>query len=191
MSIRQAFRRPCVLLALLLSASLISGCLYPAADLAPCQTSIETYFPRAGEDPAPVLISLYNGAASSIEVAIYSFTHTGISGALVTAARRGVKVRVITNSDQSGSEYQKAVLASLLAAGVPIRVDTHSGLMHLKMSIIDHQLVTSGSYNYSNSASNSNDEVMMVIRDPAVVQECLTEFDRLWTATKGYRDYVP
>jgi phosphatidylserine/phosphatidylglycerophosphate/cardiolipin synthase-like enzyme len=179
-----------VLLVVVVSISVFTGC-FTLTSSEPCQTTIETYFPRAGEDPAPVLMNLYANAATSIDVAIYSFTHQGIADALTGAARRGVTVRVITNSDQAQNQFQKELLAGLLKTKIPIRVDTHAGLMHLKMSIIDRKAVTTGSYNYSNSASNSNDEVMMVIRDAAVVKECLAEFDRMWTAEKGYRDYVP
>ena len=188
---RHPARFSLLLLATLLLLPWLTSCL-PAASPPACESSIETYFPRAGDDPAPVLIGLYRSAASRIDVAIYSFTHNGIAEGLASAAQRGVRVRLITSSDQAaGSDAQHALLSGLLKAGIPVRIDTHSGLMHLKMSIIDGALVASGSYNYSFSASNSNDEVLMVIRDPSVAKECLAEFDRMWTAEKGYRTWVP
>ena len=56
----------------------------------------------------------------------------------------------------------------------------HSGLMHLKVSIIDDQTVTTGSYNYSEDASTRNDEVLVVLRDPTMAKAWEAEFNAMW-----------
>jgi phosphatidylserine/phosphatidylglycerophosphate/cardiolipin synthase-like enzyme len=135
---------------------------------------------------------MYHGAVSVVETAIDSFTHPGIGGAVAAAAKKGVRDRVLTNSDQLASySIDKDLIAGLQMAGAIVWVDTHTGLIHLKMCAIDRKVVTGGSYNYSNSSSNNNDEVLLVIRDPSAVKECLAEFNRMWDASKGNRDYKP
>jgi phosphatidylserine/phosphatidylglycerophosphate/cardiolipin synthase-like enzyme len=144
------------------------------------EPGIQAFFPRQGQDPAPVLVKLYNGASTSLDIAIYSLTHPDIVKAIGDAKQRGVPVRVITDSEAAGSNTQKHAVNDLLTLGIPVKVNLHSGLMHLKMSVIDGKTATIGSYNYTLSASQQNDEVMAVVTQPAFVKSCQDEFNRLW-----------
>ena len=165
----------------------LSTVLQPPAATQAVEPGIQVFFPRAGQDPAPVLVNLYNGAAASLDVAIYSLTHPDIVKAIGDAQRRGVQVRIITDKEQAAGSTQKHALNDLLSLGIPVKIDAHSGLMHLKMSIIDGQTATLGSYNYTMSASQQNDEVMAVVTQPAVVKSCQDEFNRLW-GSPGFED---
>ena len=147
---------------------------------------LQVYFPRAGQDPAPELVSLYGQARNSLDVAIYSLTHPQIVEAIIDAHKRGVQVRVITDRRSAEENTQKHAIRALLLAGVPVMVNEHSGLMHLKMSIIDGRLATTGSYNYTRSASERNDEMFVVSTDVNFVRACQKEFDRMWTDEKNF-----
>lgn len=138
---------------------------------------LSVYFPRAVQDQAPVLAGIYDKATKSIDVAAYSSTHPKIVKALVDTHKRDVKVRVLTDSQQAAGNTQKHAMNTLKLVGVPIKVNTHTGLMHLKMSVIDGQTATTGSYNYTNSASERNDEMFVVSQDPAFVKACQDEFN--------------
>jgi phosphatidylserine/phosphatidylglycerophosphate/cardiolipin synthase-like enzyme len=144
------------------------------------EPEIQAFFPRAGQDPAPVLVKLYSGASTSLDIAIYSLTHPDIVKAIGDAKQRGVQVRVITDNEQAAGNTQKHAVDDLLTLGIPVKVNLHSGLMHLKMSVIDGKTATIGSYNYTQSASQQNDEVMTVVTQPAFVKSCQDEFNRLW-----------
>jgi phosphatidylserine/phosphatidylglycerophosphate/cardiolipin synthase-like enzyme len=144
------------------------------------EPAIQAFFPRAGQDPAPVLVKLYSGASTSLDIAIYSLTHPDIVKAIGDARQRGVQVRVITDNEQAAGNTQKHAVDDLLTLGIPVKVNLHSGLMHLKMSVIDGKTATIGSYNYTQSASQQNDEVMTVVTQPAFVKSCQDEFNRLW-----------
>ncbi|MGD0354290.1 MAG: phospholipase D-like domain-containing protein [Dehalococcoidia bacterium] len=144
------------------------------------EPEIQAFFPRAGQDPAPVLVKLYSGASTSLDIAIYSLTHPDIVKAIGDARQRGVQVRVITDNEQAAGNTQKHAVDDLLTLGIPVKVNLHSGLMHLKMSVIDGKIATIGSYNYTQSASQQNDEVMAVVTQPAFVKSCQDEFNRLW-----------
>lgn len=71
-------------------------------------------------------------------------------------------------------------------SGIPVKINTHPGLMHLKMTIIDGKTATTGSYNYTKAASEENDEMFVVITDSAFVKTCQTEFERMWTDSQNF-----
>jgi phosphatidylserine/phosphatidylglycerophosphate/cardiolipin synthase-like enzyme len=151
--------------------------------------SVQYYFPRGGQNPEPVLIGLINSAKSSLDIAIYEFTDKNISDAVINAKKRGVTVRVISDKECSSESYQKEVLNALLSAGIPVKINTHSGLMHLKVSIIDNSIATTGSYNYTIAAMDENDEVFVVLNDVKVAQDFDTQFVRMWNDTKDFTNY--
>ena len=180
-----------VLYAAVLAFILLTGCQPVKAPVSKHLVSQQqlnsggpVYFAEAKEDPAPVLVSLYNSATDNIEIAVYSLTHPDIVKAIGDAYKRGVKVRIITDCDQAKGNVQKHAVNDLLTIGIPVKINTHSGLMHLKMSVIDGKTATLGSYNYTLSASRDNDEVLMVVTQPATVDRCLDEFNRMWNSAE-------
>lgn len=142
--------------------------------------SIETVFTQAGQKPEVVLQGVIRSAQSTLDVAIYSLTHPDIVKALVDAKKRGVQVRVITDQQEAKSRTQAEALKILREAGIPVKVNSHHGLMHLKMTIADSKVATTGSFNYTKAAATVNDEMLVVIRDPAVARAWKAEFDRMW-----------
>ncbi len=164
-----------------------------AASAAPPSSSgadgIRYYFPRAGQKAQPVLIGIIGAAKQTLDVAIYSFTDQDVASALIKAKNRGVAVRVITDKTQSESSSQKTVLKMLTRAGIPVKVDTHSGIMHLKMTVADGKTATTGSFNYTKAAENSNDEVFVAISSEKVAKDFGDEFDRMWNDSGKFKKY--
>jgi phosphatidylserine/phosphatidylglycerophosphate/cardiolipin synthase-like enzyme len=152
-------------------------------------SQISVYFPTIGGDPAPVLANLYNSANFTIDIAIYSITNPKIINAIDNAKKRGIKVRIITDRMESKNKYQAEALAGFNAEGIPILINSHSGLMHMKLSIIDKSFVTTGSYNYTLDASQTNDEMMVVCTEPNLINQCETEFEKMWDDSKGFVKY--
>lgn len=150
---------------------------------------VEYYFPRAGQKAQPQLISIIDSSQKTLDIAIYSLTDSKIGAAITRAHQRGVAVRVITDREQASGQYQKSLLKALVKAGIPVKVDTHSGLMHLKVTIADRKIATTGSFNYTKSAEQSNDEVFVVLRDEKAAQDFDAEFETMWNDKKGFRTY--
>ncbi|AWB10142.1 PLD-like domain-containing protein [Thermodesulfobium acidiphilum] len=150
--------------------------------------SVELLFPRENENPVPVLVNLYNSAKKKIDVAIYSFTQPEILKALTNAKKRGVEVRVIVDREQANNNVMKHAVNTLLIDKIPVKVNTHTGLMHLKMSIIDDSIATTGSYNYTKSATDTNDEMFVVIKDPAFAKKCEDYFNKMWNDNMNFRN---
>lgn len=121
-------------------------------------------------------------ANKSIHVMVYSFTLDEIAEALIAARERGVDVKVVIERENAygrGSEYQR-----LLSAGIDVRLDSNPYLMHHKVMIVDGRIVVTGSYNWSWSAENRNDENLIVIMDEDIAREFEEEFMRVWSAAQ-------
>jgi phosphatidylserine/phosphatidylglycerophosphate/cardiolipin synthase-like enzyme len=151
--------------------------------------SLTCYFPREGQAPAPALINVIKSAKKSLDMAIYSFTDTSIADAVIADKKRGVTVRVVTDKTEAQNSYQKAVLNSLKKAGIPVKLNTHQGLMHLKVTVVDGSICTTGSFNYTAAAENQNDEVFIVVNNAATAAKFEAEFERMWNDAKNYTNY--
>jgi len=135
-------------------------------------------FPKSMGGCEELLLDLISRANKSIHVMVYSFTLDDLADALIVAHSRGVDVKVIVEKDNAyarGSEVDK-----LLKAGIKVALDANPYLMHHKVMIIDGKIVATGSYNWSWSAENRNDENVIVIIDEEVAMSYEEEFNRLW-----------
>lgn len=114
------------------------------------------------------ITKLIRNADQKIDFAIYTFTRSDIKDALLGAKYRGVEVRGIIDKEQTERiEEQRKIVDELIKAGIPIGFDDHSGIMHLK-TIVTEKAYASGSYNWTLSATTSNDEVLEIGTDPNV-----------------------
>ncbi|CAI6047814.1 phospholipase D family protein [Cohnella sp. JJ-181] len=143
-------------------------------------------FTQEDQHPEKALIDVMNSAKQTLDVAVYSLTYPDIVAAIRDAHRRGVAVRLLTDRIQSAGKTQKEALKLLGSAGIPIKINRHSGLMHLKMTVADGQVATTGSFNYSKAASTTNDEMLVVLRDAAVAESFEAAFERAWNDREGY-----
>jgi phosphatidylserine/phosphatidylglycerophosphate/cardiolipin synthase-like enzyme len=140
-------------------------------------TMLETYF-SPDDDVANVILDLLSDADESIYFMAYSFTSDDLAEAILSRAQDGVTVAGVMDESQiksnQGGEYD-----SFAQAGIDVRQDGIGGLMHHKVFIIDNQIVITGSYNFSRSAEERNDENILVIYNTDIAQEFLKEFKRV------------
>lgn len=148
-----------------------------ATCVAAIPTTAEVYFsPNGGCQDA--VLSQLRSARRSVDVAIYSFTVNRIALVLDSAARRGVKVRVVMDRQQAASSYS---VAALLAKKMPVRIGAGGGLMHDKFAIIDDSVCVTGSYNWSDAAEFKNDENLLVLASTALAKAFKDRFEIVWT----------
>jgi len=143
-------------------------------------TLIAVSFSRT-EDTSSLIRRWIDRANESIRVMVMLITQDELADSLIEAYRRGVDVDVIIDDDwlyKTGSDYKR-----LLEAGVDIRGDNRPGLMHHKVVVIDGCIVITGSYNWSRSAEESNDENIIILRSSLIAEEYLEEFNRIWAET--------
>ncbi len=141
-------------------------------------TEVETYFsPNGGV--ANRLVSLLSTAQESIYFLAYSFTSDDIGQSVRDRYKAGVTVKGVMDDSQitsnQGTEYDL-----FRQAGIDVRRGGMDGLMHQKVLIIDRQIVVTGSYNFSASAENTNDENLLIIHNPQIAELFLQEFDRVY-----------
>ena len=125
------------------------------------------------------LTEALNGAQKSIYFLAYSFTANELGNIVRAKKAAGLKVEGVMEAEQvnsnQGTEYDP-----FKQAGVEVRKDGNPGLMHHKVFIIDGKIVAFGSYNFSQSAEDRNDENMLIVYNEAVAQQFLEEFARVW-----------
>ncbi len=124
------------------------------------------------------IIRLVNGADRYVYFAVYYFSKTDIADALIRAKQRGLEVRGITDAAAS-QDANKAVLALLGKAGIAIETQKHQdGIMHMKAVVTD-KAYASGSYNWTDSATEANDEVLEIGTDKSVHDQYLAIIKRV------------
>lgn len=138
---------------------------------------LEAYF-SPDDGVAARVVRLIQNASGRIDFLAFSFTSDEIAQVMVDRAAAGVAVRGVMDASQaegSGSE-----LGRLRLAGVEVRLDGNPGLMHHKVIVVDGQAVLTGSYNFSRSAEERNDENALLIFDPTVGFSFGEEFERVF-----------
>ena len=141
----------------------------PQGERAPVETEtgrIAIYF-GPEDDLAAALGDALAGARESIRFMAFSFTLDDLGAALLGRAAAGVTVQGIF--ERTGSESRWSELGPLYCAGLEMRQDGNPFLLHHKVFIIDDETVVTGSANFSANGTESNDENLLVIEDPALV----------------------
>jgi phosphatidylserine/phosphatidylglycerophosphate/cardiolipin synthase-like enzyme len=67
----------------------------------------------------------------------------------------------------------------LYCAKVPVKTDGNKYTMHHKVIVLDGETVITGSYNFTKSADNANDDNILVIHSPALAQLYEEEYQRM------------
>ena len=52
--------------------------------------------------------------------------------------------------------------------------------MHHKFCVVDKSVLLTGSYNWTKSAADRNQENLLVTEDPKMVKAYISEFENLW-----------
>jgi phosphatidylserine/phosphatidylglycerophosphate/cardiolipin synthase-like enzyme len=143
---------------------------------------VETYF-SPDDDVASRLLDLLLGAQESIYFLAYSFTSDSLGQAIRDRAEAGVTVAGVMEDSQvdsnQGTEFDLFIQSEL-----DIRRDGNSGQMHHKVIIIDRSIVVIGSYNFTASAEDRNDENLVIFFSPEIARLFLEEFERVFDAAQ-------
>ncbi|WP_373887984.1 cardiolipin synthase [Massilia sp. CF038] len=106
--------------------------------------------------------------------------------ALVAAAKRGVKVRIITPGKEIDSDVVRAASrerwGDLLAAGIEI-AEYQPTMFHVKALVVDSLMVSVGSTNFDNRSFSLNDEANLNVIDPEFAKAQVAIFNQDWQHT--------
>ena len=131
-----------------------------------------------GDDCWQKIVSLLNSARHSIDICVFTITDNRIAEPIQAAHRRGIKVRVITDNDKANDRGSDA--ERLAHAGIEVRVDRTDHHMHHKYATFDGKRLLTGSYNWTRSAAEYNEENFIITDNSNLVAEFQGEFERLW-----------
>ena len=114
------------------------------------------------------LVGLMNRATRTLDVADYDFDLANVAQAMAKAAQRGVRVRMVTDSDTldnvKDAEVQ-AAFKTLRDASIPIVPDSRPPIMHDKFTVVDGEWVEMGSWNYTDGDTyHLNNNLAMNVR---------------------------
>jgi phosphatidylserine/phosphatidylglycerophosphate/cardiolipin synthase-like enzyme len=144
------------------------------------EETLEFYF-APQDNPVDIMESLIEDADHSALFMVFSFTHSDLKDALIDAKKAGVEVAGILDEGQTKPWYSQD--EALAEGGVPTYIDGNKnaygfagGKLHHKALIVDagtdsDPFVVTGSFNWSKSADTKNDENLVVIRDPEIVNQ--------------------
>lgn len=154
--------------------------LQPTGDM-PAQ--VFTSSPTGGADSMQLMYLLAIASAEhSIDLAAAYFVPDKLAReALIDAARRGVKVRVLTAGEHKDSKVvhdaSRAQWGEFLAAGVKI-YQYKPSLFHVKTLIVDRLLVSVGSTNFDNRSFRLNAEANLNVYQDEFAIESTKVFEQ-------------
>jgi len=128
-------------------------------------------------------------AKKELLIAVYAFTSDELANAVAQAKKRGVAVQVIIdqefdsrNEKSKGKFFQLQKIPVRRSSGLKAQAaDRENGLMHQKFAVIDRRTLLTGSYNWTYSADNMNDENLLMFRNAGpLAEEYRKVFLQLW-----------
>lgn len=145
----------------------------------------EAFF-SPGEDCLRAIQKRLRAARRSIDICVFTLSDDRITEEVLAAHRRAVQVRLITDNDKkfdAGSDID-----TLRRAGIAVAVDRTSAHMHHKFAVFDKQWLINGSYNWTRSACEFNEENLVVTNDTVLVRGFSAQFLMLWETLSGSAD---
>lgn len=131
------------------------------------------------DDCSHRICRLIASAKKQIDICVFTITDDRVTRAIKDAYQRRVQIRIISDNDKSfdlGSDIEL-----LSQAGIPVRIDKTEYHMHHKFALFDSELLMTGSYNWTRSASKNNSENLVITNDPDLLIRFESEFEKLWT----------
>lgn len=124
------------------------------------------------------LLDILSGAQKSVFLTAYQFSYAPLREALISAAKRGVDVRVILDRGVSSNLFTAEQLEN---GGVSVRwAADEFASTHSKSLVADGVEVFVGSPNWSRHAMHLNREAAAWIRDKKVASDFIKVFESDW-----------
>jgi cardiolipin synthase len=139
--------------------------------------------PTAGSESMHLmyLLSIASASKSILLSSAYFVPDELATRALVEAAKRGVRIRIITPGEHIDTEVvrraSRARWGELLEAGIEI-YEYLPTMFHCKVMIVDGFFVSTGSTNFDNRSFRLNDEANLNVYDPEFAAQMSKVFEQ-------------
>lgn len=129
-----------------------------------------------------MLLMFLQAARKSIRIQqAYFVPDDTLLNSLVEAANRGVKVELLLPDEQIDFAAvrwaSRSLWGPLLEAGVTIH-EYQPAMTHVKLMLVDDEWIIAGSGNFDYRSLYRNDEIYLVIKDPELAAEHITQFKK-------------
>ena len=131
-----------------------------------------------GTDILESISDLLNQANHTLDVCVFTITDERLAYDILNCFQRGIKVRIITDDEKMYDHGSK--IKDLKNAGIPVKIDHSRYHMHHKFGIIDSRIVFTGSFNWTYSASNHNQENLLITSNYEIVKQYVEQYEQLW-----------
>lgn len=123
------------------------------------------------------LVAAIDSAAKSVDIAAFELNLANVTDALVRAHQRGVRVRLVTDSDYADSSGPPL----LLAAQIPVVFNNAQPFMHHKFVVIDGKQVWTGSWNLTTNCTYRNNNNLVIVDSVLLAQNYTAEFEEMFS----------
>jgi phosphatidylserine/phosphatidylglycerophosphate/cardiolipin synthase-like enzyme len=121
------------------------------------------------------IIEEINAATSTIRCMLYSFNDLEIADALQNAQLRGIDVKIIMDRGQFTKNKTAQYIYS--SKSLNMKLDSAETIMHMKLCIIDTNIIILGSYNWTRAARIFYAEVLYICTNSTLAQELTASFN--------------
>ena len=146
--------------------------------------TLKAYF-SPGKECVQTIINFIQSAKRKMDICVFTISDDKITEELIKSFKRGVDIRVITDDEKTfdmGSDIKE-----LFQVGIQIKTDQSESHMHHKFAIFDQKSLLTGSYNWTRSASQYNQENIIEIHDEQMIKVYQKEFNHLWNEMVDYQ----
>ncbi len=152
--------------------------------------------------------TLSNGI-SEINLALFVFSEQELADILQGEYQEGVKIKALIDRGFIFRDYSEGLDMLGITLGKNCQYEANNNpwqspiktvgiadlltgdKMHHKFATVNHNIVITGSHNWSNTANRNNDETLLIIQNEIVTKQFLQEFNRLYqTANIGIPKYI-
>ena len=126
------------------------------------------------------IVDLISTSKNKIDVAVYSLNNERILAAMEKAKLRKVKIRILTDHTQAGSNAKSTL--QIADDDFDLRLHSVGKIMHNKFAVFDDAKIVTGSFNWTGAAEHINEENCIIIDEAEVVTRFTQRFnDHLWS----------
>ena len=134
------------------------------------------------DDVHSVLRDVVSSAQHSLVISMFGFDDDELADIIkAKLADPSIVVQLTFDSSQAGGVHERTLLAreAYPASSVAIGRSEENAIVHLKLVIVDGEIVVTGSTNWSTSGEGLQDNVCEVIQDPYVAAEARSRVDAI------------
>ena len=176
------------------SIALLAGLIAAWLPLASAHAggAIDVHFgpARSGLGIADAFMKFLDEAQDTLDLCFYEFRHQPVVEAVLDAHRRGVEVRIVVDDsnyffvDPLTLERDEALrnpfVKQLESAGIQVRPDDRTAIMHNKFAIRDGGTVWTGSYNLTDTGALANANNAVAVRSDTLAGIYTREFEEMF-----------